>query len=756
MIKKVLFLTIIIAVLAFFTLPNLIFADEGDATTYVGVRDQETHGGVYTGQYVLGDDEDTIGDGENDGDTDVYCIDGDTYVDQGNGKYEYTGDTASEDLGNEIDPVDALAVEIIAQNETGASPTEDQVAVWELTGDANPNVKNSLNVDQEGIVNQIVFEATDYAEKALDDDPSNDSVLDKINDIEVVLDDKPLYDETTGNANEHTAEAIMAEPFVPGVTDGVNESSADFTGDVGSVEETIGADPEDITATGAKTVFWYILEGSYNVSFSETELVTETTSGMFNYADACDDEPGIDNDGDVAISEDQYGMAKVNYYYYWWGGDYPEHEEMNANIGAWVDIDEDEKFDIIDTEASSEDDIEDVKKEFSIVQTTVNDNGTDSDTSDDFNEVTIDDNGTPGDYTDDTVATEQLPDETFDVKIVEGGLVIKSKDDAGKDGPGNELPDITDQRFITDSASEPYGSSVKKYEAWAEIEIQKTDATDKSPLEGSTFQLYRVLTEFDAELIDEIVLEPGSNGNHSWTGLYWGTYFVRETVAPPGYALAPDAYATVGYHMGSLNGIGLIIDELISVDEIKITEITRYPGSLYAYIEEEIADPRLPGSITVYKYSGSTPLAGAVFDVVSADGTFSAKITSGADGYASISGLEWGIYYIKEVIAPDGYDIDPNTYTLVLGATALSAAKDVEDDPIPPPTPPVTPPTTEVAGISEIEVLGISEELPFTGLNPIVPITGGSLLLAGLTLMVISMVRNKRQWKHAIGYKDQK
>lgn len=146
-----------------------------------------------------------------------------------------------------------------------------------------------------------------------------------------------------------------------------------------------------------------------------------------------------------------------------------------------------------------------------------------------------------------------------------------------------------------------------------------------------------------------------------------------------------------------------------------------------------------PGGLVVFKYSGDQPLAGAVFDVVDGEG-FAAKITSGVDGYASITGLEPGTYYVREVIAPEGYDIDPNQYTVLVDEGGTGRV-DIENDPLPTPTP--TPPAE---GTGEVEVLGVSEELPYTGYSWMYYAIGFSVIaLAGGLTLVLRTARRKNE-----------
>lgn len=59
--KKVLIITVVIALAIMLAFPSILFAEEGDANSTVGVRDTDgdgvqTYGGTYTDQYILGDE----------------------------------------------------------------------------------------------------------------------------------------------------------------------------------------------------------------------------------------------------------------------------------------------------------------------------------------------------------------------------------------------------------------------------------------------------------------------------------------------------------------------------------------------------------------------------------------------------------------------------------------------------------------------------------------------------------------------------
>jgi hypothetical protein len=316
--KLIIFFTVVVMVI-FFSIPSTLLAETGDKYTYAG-KDN--------GQYQV----DITGDGDYEPDTNVYCIDKGINLTTTNSAYEETdkfvGDAMQNDgeggnFGLGIDEVNAAAVEILATTASGGTGGENQEAVWDI-------ISNDLDETSDENSQIIANAAMEVAEKFVnlpennDDDETNDVSLqefldnENINELKIVLDSDPLVDPATMDTNTFEAEAIMENPLVPTITD------------------------------EGKTVFWYIMEGSYNVSFSETDLVLTASSTMSNKLDDADAEDTVDNDGDGDIIGDNYGYSSIRYYYYWWGEGYPEFEEMNVNLFAWVDIDEDCKLDIQD------------------------------------------------------------------------------------------------------------------------------------------------------------------------------------------------------------------------------------------------------------------------------------------------------------------------------------------------------------------------------------------------------------------------
>ena len=582
--KKIPIVIIVVAIAAMLTFPAILFAEEGDANSTVGVREKSGQ----AGQYVLGDrdgtsPDDTKGDSTiaektnssgdgatGDGDTEVFCIDGDTSWDTGADEYTLTDIDVSDELigegaplddddkdgtyykndssigtvdphqiDGEIDPVEAEAIEILSKEATGATSVEDQEAVWRETGDNNSNRGDTT--DRTAVIEAAEALATEFLDLAVnnDTDPDNDKTLDEfldeqdINEIDVIVEqDDNIFLETTDPDHEAgTAIATMENPLVPGITD------------------------------DGKNVYWYILGGAFNMSFSPDELVTEASSAsppagtdatkMTDMEDDDDDdtltvidEDIVDNDNDGEIVDDNYGIATISYYYYHWGLD--EHPEgtMGINLYAWVDVDEDELFDIVDLDPEKTAEDEGMEED----GVTLTD--PDGDVVGDFqnnHQVVQTEAGEVKTDGDGNVETTPFAKSDMDVHKVEGGKVVIGHDNllpAEEASPGNILPsseterNITRQRFSTIAYTEPYDDDPIYY---GTVVIKVNEKEDG--LEGAVFGV------FDNESGSGDPLETmtsNEDGFVSTSGLVWEgsgtTYYVRELSAPGGYDINKTIY----------------------------------------------------------------------------------------------------------------------------------------------------------------------------------------------------------------------
>lgn len=506
--KKLTVLFVAIALLIFFSIPSLLFAETGDKYTFTGNPD---------GQYQV----DITGDGDSDPDTNVFCIDDETYLTSGNSAYtetdEFVSDVLQQDgqggnFGAGIDEANAEAVEILSTTATGGTPKQNQDAVWDLIEGTTRG-----DADSQKISEAALNLAQDFLAYNLDN-PEDQKTLqeyldaEKINELKIVLDEKPLVDPGNLETNDFEAEAIMENPLVPGVTD------------------------------EGKTVFWYIMEGSYNVSFSPTDLVVTAKSIMNDK-----DDDSSDKDGDGKTVGDNYGYSSIPYYFYWWGEGYPEFEEMMVNLFAWVDIDGDKKLDIQDIK--TKDPLDDPDGE--VVAGFLADNKVVKikEDPDNLGKYIIE---KTGDFNNDGIPiaeAESLPLEGLDISNQAGGKVLRAQ---GKY-----------QRFSIQSYTEPQATASQKKAAWGSFEVTKTNSVTGLPVAGATYELIYISGQtYDPDPAVHTLITD-ANGKASVAHLPWGIYELKEISAPSGYYIDPATYI---YHIGG--------NKLFVEDETNVLDAT--------------------------------------------------------------------------------------------------------------------------------------------------------------------------------------
>lgn len=188
------------------------------------------------------------------------------------------------------------------------------------------------------------------------------------------------------------------------------------------------------------------------------------------------------------------------------------------------------------------------------------------------------------------------------------------------------------QIFITNTPDSGVGSvTFRKY------------GEDNKPLDGGTFQLYRV----DGENSDPVGnVFSTANGEHTIDNLLYGTYYVKEITAPAGYILANTLSQSV---------------------TIKKTN---------AHATIEMTNEKYTaGSITIMKEDeDGKPLAGAEFMLF---GPKTDKKTTDNNGVAEFTGLEAGKYSIIEKTAPKGYGRYDGTVTVEIKADGTATVDDL-------------------------------------------------------------------------------
>ena len=160
---------------------------------------------------------------------------------------------------------------------------------------------------------------------------------------------------------------------------------------------------------------------------------------------------------------------------------------------------------------------------------------------------------------------------------------------------------------------------------------------NSTPLAGAAFALYN---SSGTEVRNG---STGADGTLSFTGLPYGSYTLKETAAPDGYVVSPELD----------RGVSVRISSAQSALSLNFTNETQ-KGSI---------------EVTKTETGSGALLAGAHFGLYSdanAQNLLSSAYT-GSDGKCSFTGLERGTYYIKEISAPTGYQLNPEIFTVVVG-----------------------------------------------------------------------------------------
>ncbi len=192
------------------------------------------------------------------------------------------------------------------------------------------------------------------------------------------------------------------------------------------------------------------------------------------------------------------------------------------------------------------------------------------------------------------------------------------------------------------------------------------------------------------------------NDTVTWSNLPFDTYRIVETTVPSGYTKMADI---TGIVVGSAQ-------------------------QNYSFSRTNSRTRVILGSITLAK-SGldSTDVAG--FTLYNSSGaTVGGEIRITGNNTVTWSNLPFDTYRIVETTVPSGYTKMDDITGIVVGSAQQNYSFSRTNSKTPPPP--------------GIEVLGISE-LPFTGMNPLIPLSGMLLVVSGIVLIIISVLRRKKR-----------
>ena len=173
----------------------------------------------------------------------------------------------------------------------------------------------------------------------------------------------------------------------------------------------------------------------------------------------------------------------------------------------------------------------------------------------------------------------------------------------------------------------------------ASLQIIKTDAYSHAPLSGATFTVQRA----NGERIG--IYKTDVSGKIIVPVLEAGTYIVSETIAPEGYILDNIPQTVV-----------------IKNNALTVAEFTNKPLSGIEILKTGV--------------DGTTPLIGAVFTIVRANGErVGDKYTTDVAGKIVVHGLAEGVYIVSEIQAPVGYLLNSPPQTVEVKSGRLTIAE---------------------------------------------------------------------------------
>lgn len=197
-----------------------------------------------------------------------------------------------------------------------------------------------------------------------------------------------------------------------------------------------------------------------------------------------------------------------------------------------------------------------------------------------------------------------------------------------------EAQTITAASNVTSVSGNKITINWNNTQLFGSIKVTKYGETAATKLNGAVFELSgngiqtRTATTVDGEL--------------TFDNLPYGTYTLKEKTAPAGYVISDNL----------ANGVQVTID---STTQVSLS----------------YTNAQQTGSITITKKETGTQqvLSGATFGVYTSESATEpiATKTTGTDGKCTFNDLKSGIYYVKEISAPTGYQLSTQVLTFKMG-----------------------------------------------------------------------------------------
>ncbi len=183
------------------------------------------------------------------------------------------------------------------------------------------------------------------------------------------------------------------------------------------------------------------------------------------------------------------------------------------------------------------------------------------------------------------------------------------------------------------------------------LKLRKTSTEETtSSLKGAEYQVYS-----DQKLTNKVgVLITGENGESNTLTLEVGTYYVKESKAPEGFEVDTKTY-TVN----------------VNADTLYTLDVQDVPVTKEGYVK----------LIKTGNGGEGTTLKGAQYEVYSdkAMTDMVGILVTDENGNSNTLTVEAGTYYVKEITAPTGYELDPTVYEVTVneGETKVLEVSDI-------------------------------------------------------------------------------
>lgn len=206
----------------------------------------------------------------------------------------------------------------------------------------------------------------------------------------------------------------------------------------------------------------------------------------------------------------------------------------------------------------------------------------------------------------------------------------------------------------------------------ANVSVSKVSDNDK-PLRGAIFTLYagndivdsmgNVLVKKDAA-IEEVTTNTAGEATFTADIPIANSYYIKETKAPAGYIRSDEVYSFSFNYLNETTESVSFIHKFVNVAKKATLELNK--------VDSETG---------LNKPQGDAVLSGAVYGVYATENIYNPeqsgllmyeadelviKLTTDKAGYAKAEGLIPARYYVAEIKASEGYEMDDNTYDVDL------------------------------------------------------------------------------------------